>query len=254
MDTEPPVGRWREGYAGVSRATRCPPRSPSARAGRRGGTPGGRSSARRASTRSARAPGCRVPTSIALQGARAAGGGRPDGLCRRHPHRGHGEGDHDRHVRREARAGVAVGGERDRRSRVERARAHPARASASRGRRQGRASRRRRRRPAPPRRLGKVGEMVGARRAELGGESRARARLQLVGVDPEAEPLVFGRGEDRARLILVERATLAEDVRPPGKRRAGIEHRRREPGRRSRRARRRTPAPRRDRRGTSRRR
>src|SRR4051794_2583169 len=159
-----------------------------------------------------------------LEGARGAGGGRPHGLCGRHPHRGHRERDDHRHVGREARPGVAVGGESDGRAGVEqRARVRPGRSGREVGDRH-----ERRHDTGLRERLGvarpKVREVIGARGAELRGEPRARTGFELVRMDPEAQATLLGRGQDRTRLVLVEGAALAEHIRPAGERRARVEH------------------------------
>src|SRR5581483_7515129 len=65
--------------------------------------------------------GGEVADVVAAQGARAAEGGRPQGLVGGHPHLPYRDGDAERHRRGEAGAGVAVGGERDGGARVEQA-------------------------------------------------------------------------------------------------------------------------------------
>ena len=70
-----------------------------------------------------------------------------------------------------------------------------------------------------------VGAVVDRREPELGGELDARAGAELVGVQPA--PQAGGRPglEDRAGLVGVERARLAEHVDPAGVRRGRLEHR-----------------------------
>lgn len=67
--------------------------------------------------------------------------------------------------------------------------------------------------------------MVGGRGVEFDGELDAGAVAELVGVDAGVQALRHARGEDRAGLVAVEGALLAEDVDPTGVRGAGVEHR-----------------------------
>ena len=67
--------------------------------------------------------------------------------------------------------------------------------------------------------------MVGRGGAELHRQPDARARAELAGVDPRQQAAGHGRGQHRARLVLAERAALAEHVDPAAVRRARVEHR-----------------------------
>ncbi len=66
--------------------------------------------------------------------------------------------------------------------------------------------------------------VVGGGGAELDPDLHSGTGTQLVGVDAQSEPLGAARAEDRARLVGVERAPLAEDVDPAGVGRALLEH------------------------------
>ncbi len=66
--------------------------------------------------------------------------------------------------------------------------------------------------------------MVGAGGVEFDGEPHAGAVGELVGVDAGVQALRPARGEDRAGLVAVEGALLAEHVDPTGVRGAGFEH------------------------------
>ncbi len=67
--------------------------------------------------------------------------------------------------------------------------------------------------------------MVGAGRADLNGELRARAGAELVGMHPRAEPAGLAGPQDRAALVDVEGTPLAEHVDPSSVRCAGVQHR-----------------------------
>jgi hypothetical protein len=160
----------------------------------------------------------------AAQGAGAARRRRPDRLLRGHVHVADREGDAERHRRGVGRAGVAVGRQRDRHAGVKQAA----------GVRIGL--------PGAELRAGEQGR-DGARRGECGhvgiGEERAVVRrggvklhrqpdagtgTELARVDPGEQAARHGRGEHRARLVLAERAALAEHVGPAAVRRAGVKH------------------------------
>ena len=72
--------------------------------------------------------------------------------------------------------------------------------------------------------VGDVGDVVGGGGAELDRELHARAVAELVGVHARGQAALEAGGEDRARLVAVEGALLAEDVDPAGVGRAGVEH------------------------------
>ena len=73
--------------------------------------------------------------------------------------------------------------------------------------------------------VGQVRAVVGAGRAQLHRELHARARAELVGVHPHAAARRPARGQDRAGVVGVEGAPLAEHVDPPGVRCGGVQHR-----------------------------
>lgn len=73
-------------------------------------------------------------------------------------------------------------------------------------------------------RVGEVGAVVGARGVEFDGELDAGAVRELVGVDTRVQARRLARREDRAGLVTVEGALLAEDVDPTGVRGTGVEH------------------------------
>ena len=66
--------------------------------------------------------------------------------------------------------------------------------------------------------------MVDGGRSQLDRQPHARPRAELVAVHAQPEPGGAAGLEHRARLVLVERAVLAEDVDPARVRRAGGEH------------------------------
>ena len=72
--------------------------------------------------------------------------------------------------------------------------------------------------------VGEVGAVVRGRGALLDREPGARAGAELVRVDPQAEPRRLPGPQHRPRLVLVERAHLAEHVDPPRVRRARRQH------------------------------
>ena len=158
------------------------------------------------------------------EGARAAGGRGPDGLVGGHPHVADGDRDAERDVGRVARAGVAVGGERDGHAGVDQAPGvGVGRAGAELG-----AGEQRRHRVGVGERVdvgvGEVRAVVGAGGSELDGELDAGAVAELVGVHARRQALGDSGLEDRAGLLAVEGALLAEDVDPARVRRAGVEH------------------------------
>ncbi len=67
--------------------------------------------------------------------------------------------------------------------------------------------------------------MVSRRGADPDRQLDAGTSPQLAGVHTRLQPGRPASGEDGARLVSVERPALAEDVDPPGMRRAGAEHR-----------------------------
>ena len=76
--------------------------------------------------------------------------------------------------------------------------------------------------------VAEVRAVVDAGRAELDGELDAGARAELVAVHPQAQTGVPTGREHPPRLLPGERVRavrLAEDVDPPGVRRAGAQHR-----------------------------
>ena len=56
--------------------------------------------------------------------------------------------------------------------------------------------------------VGQVGAAVDRGQPELGGKRDARAGIELVGVQPAAQSDCGAGGEDRPRLVLVERTGL----------------------------------------------
>ena len=74
-------------------------------------------------------------------------------------------------------------------------------------------------------RVAQVGAMVRGGRARRHRDLHAGTGPELVRVHPGQQPGRAPRGQDRGRLVRVERPPLAEHVHPAGVRRAGAQHR-----------------------------
>ena len=213
------------------RHTRCL-RSRACRGGRRGGCSDGASR----STASAREPDGEAAEVGAAQRGGAADGGGQHRLLDRHVQVAHGERDAERHRRRVAAARVAVRGERDGGAGVD----HPAGVGVRLAGREvgGRAG-------TWPRWSQPASASMSAsvRYVQWSAEAHPSSTASCTpGRDPSwlacrrvPSPRSAAAVEDRAALVGVERADLAERVDPARDAARGVEHRRCTPGRRSRR-------------------
>ena len=138
-------------------------------------------------------------------------------LLEREPHAEAGERQRERHRRREAAAGVHVGGERDGDAVLDQhaRRREAAQLQIERGNREQRGDDAG---GGEPIRGGFVDEnqVIRRSRADLRGDARAAGRAELVGVDAQLHPGAPRRLQDRAALLRREDAGLAEHVAPLG--------------------------------------
>ena len=186
------------------------------------GTPTRRRSSRRAerrTTRSARLPASRLPTSLwPVEGAGGVHGDRGQRLLQGQAHAEAGDGHREGQRRREAAAGVGVGGERHRRRRR---RSGRARARSGPG-----AGRRRRRAAGWPRSAASARARIpssetktrwSAERApQLGRQLRAARPASSSAWTRSLRPRSRRRGQDAPALLDREHALLAEDVAEDG--------------------------------------
>ena len=162
---------------------------------------------------------------VAEQGAGTAVRRGVHRLGRGHPHLADRQRDAQRHRAGEARARVAVAGQRHRDAGVE----QPPRVRVGLPRRELHPGQQRGDRPRVAERVdvrvGQVGAVVDRGQPELGGEQHAGARAELAGVQPALQAVRRPGPEHRAGLVDVEGTLLAEGVDPARVRRRGLEHR-----------------------------